>query len=69
MIIAALFIVTVSGETPALRSRQTFPTLAACEAWLEAERPATAALARDLSARTGRPVTLRARCLDLRPAA
>jgi len=67
MIAIVVAFLAVSGPLGALRSQQTFATMAQCEAALRSETPRFAQVSERLSARLGVPVTFDARCVDLVP--
>jgi hypothetical protein len=69
MIFAVILVLTDAGSEPALRSRETFQTVAACEAWVKSTWPEVQVMGAVASARAGRPVTLRAVCRDMRVSA
>ena len=69
MIFAVVLVLTDAGPVPAMRSSETFPTVAACEAWVKATWPEVQVMQAVASARAGRPVTLRAVCRDMRVSA
>ncbi len=64
--IVAVVVFLVAGEPVAtLRSREVFADMAACAAFVAAERPAYARTVAELTARTGRQVSVRAGCVVL----
>lgn len=64
--IVAVVIFLIAGEPVAtLRSREVFPDMESCAAFVEAERPAYARTIAELSARTGRQVTARTGCIAI----
>jgi hypothetical protein len=63
MIFALVVFVAAAQPVYSMRSRETFATMAACHAFLEAEEPRLFLLAAQATAQAGRTVTVRASCV------
>jgi len=63
MILAVVVFLSAGVPVYSMRSRATFDTLAACQAFLEADEPRLFAVAMDASLRAGRAITFTASCI------
>jgi hypothetical protein len=63
MIIAVVVFLSAGQPVYSMRSRDTFQTVAACRAFLEADEPRLFAIAMDASIRAGRAVTFATSCI------